>query len=378
MTTTTYALRGEDLLALQKEKGSICVSVIVPTHRLSPERRVDPLEIRRAMEKAKELLRYKYSPQQALPLAVKLDELYDEIDFTHNADGLGFFVSPRLKFAARFPFPVEEKVMVGDNFELRDLLYNLNYTNPYLALLLSEKGARLFEGSGGVLHEIRDRNFPNEYEEEFAYERPSRSNSYAGQSHVKSFEKDKSAVQEFRLSDFFHDTDNKLKDYISGDTPLVIIGPEKELSWFRNITAHSRLIAGSIHGSYHYAGLPELAELVWPVMRSFFEKEKADLLKVFAEKLGEGLGTSGIQEVWRASMEGRALILLVEKDYRCPGFVIEEEYHLFLRPPALPHKVLADAVDDLMEIVIEKNGQVIFVDNGQLRDYQRVALIMRY
>ena len=56
----------------------------------------------------------------------------------------------------------------------------------------------------------------------------------------------------------------------------------------------------------------------------------------------------------------------------------KDAYCLYLRPPQKPHKVLADAVDDVIEMVLEKNGQIFFVDNGMLKDYQRVALITRY
>ena len=97
------------------------------------------------------------------------------------------------------------------------------------------------------------------------------------------------------------------------------------------------------------------------------------------KKIGEHLGISGIQEVWQAAKEGRAFKLLVEKDFRKPGFVAKDAYKLFfLRPPQNSHKILADAVDDIIEMVLEKNGQVFFTDNDALKDYQRIALITRY
>jgi hypothetical protein len=39
---------------------------------------------------------------------------------------------------------------------------------------------------------------------------------------------------------------------------------------------------------------------------------------------------------------------------------------------------LDDAVDELVEIVLEKGGEVVFVDEGALSDRGRVALILRY
>ena len=371
-------LVGEELLTMQKEKGNICVSIIVPTHRLSPERRIDTLEVKRAMDKAKELLRYKYTEKQVNPLIQSMDDMYKSIDFTHNPDGLGFYISQNIKSAVKFSFPVEEKVMVGDNFELRDLLYKLNYSIPYFVLMLTEKGVRLFEGRWDELNEIKDINFPKDYKEEFSYNPPSRSTSYAGQSHTKSFEKDKSELEAIRFKDFFRHTDKLLGDYLVDNTPLILLGPEKELAWFENISTHNKIIIDKIAGSYNHSNQRQLEDMAWPAMRSHLENERVQLIKEFNAKIGMNLGISGIQDIWSAAKEGKAFKLLVEKDYRCPGFVDRDEYHLYLRPPQKPHKILADAVDDLIEMVLEKNGHVYFVDNGMLKDYQRMVLITRY
>jgi hypothetical protein len=69
---------------------------------------------------------------------------------------------------------------------------------------------------------------------------------------------------------------------------------------------------------------------------------------------------------------------VVEKDYRIPGFLADNDYHLYLRPPQKTHKILPDAVDDIIETVLNKNGHVFFVDNGILENYHRIALIPRY
>ncbi len=118
--------------------------------------------------------------------------------------------------------------------------------------------------------------------------------------------------------------------------------------------------------------------MAWPVMLAYLQDERQQLINEFVEKIGERLGISGIQEIWEAAGEGRGFKLLVEKDFRCPGFVVENDPHLWLRPPQKPHRILADVVDELIERVIEKGGQVYFTDNDMLKDYGRVALIMRY
>jgi inosine-uridine nucleoside N-ribohydrolase len=37
-----------------------------------------------------------------------------------------------------------------------------------------------------------------------------------------------------------------------------------------------------------------------------------------------------------------------------------------------------DAVDEIIEMVMSKQGQVVFVDNGSLDAHQRIALVLRY
>lgn len=376
---TEKQLRGEDLLRLQKEKGNICVSIVIPVHQLSPERRVDELEVKKAIKRAEELLQYKYPGSNEINgITNSLDKLYRQLDFTHNLDGLGLFVSPGVEFAVQFPFQVEEKIMVGSNFEIRDLVRKINYSIPYYTLVITEHGGRLFEGLGDDLTEINDNNFPVGYEDSYEYSKPSRSSSYAGYSHVKIFEKDKSELEAIRLSAFFRKLDELLDTYLISDTPLVIMGVEKELSLFSKVSGHQKNIVAKIPGSYANLNEKELAELAWPAIRLHLENVYGELIKEFVEKIGERHAISGIQDVWSATREGKGFKLLVELDYRCPGFLIENEEHLYLKPPQKPHSVLPDVVDDIIEMILEKNGKVYFVGNGALEGYGRIGLITRW
>ena len=373
-----YGLRGEDLLMLQKAKGNICISVIVPTHRTSPDRRVDKPEVEEAIDKAKQLLQIKYPEKDIKPLLQSLDDQLEAIDFVHNTEGIGLYISPGVKVIVHFPFPVEEKIMVDNNFEIRDLLYKLNYDQPYYVLMLTEKEAKLFEGSWNNLSEIKGDHWPWKYEDEYVYSKPARSSSFARQAHVKIFEKDKTELEHIRFTNFFREIDKKLNDYLMNNTPLIILAPERENSLFEKISMHRKNIIHKIHGSYGYENLKSISDIVWPGMYEHLQTERKQLINEFKEMIGEHRGISGIQSVWEATKEGKALKLLVEKDYRCPGFVTENDYNLYLRPPNATHKTLPDAVDELIETVLQKNGKVYFTDNDWLKDYGRIALITRY
>jgi len=366
------------LSALDREKGQICVSIIVPVHRLSPARRGDERVLKNTMDKAGQLIRDKYGEEMQATLVAGMEELYGNIDFNHNQDGIGLYLSPRIKRVVHFPFAVKEKVVVGERFETRDLLYWLNFAVPYYVLALSEKMLRLYEGRWNDLSEVKDEFFPIKHEEAFEYAKPVRSSSFAGHSHVKMYEKDKPELEKIRLSGFFRDADKKLAPYLEQDRPLVLAGADRDLSLFSGLTSHEKNLAGKIRGNVSHTGEKELAGQAWPLVFTQLRNNHRMLIKDFEEKIGENRGISGIGEIWKAAVEGRAFKLLVEKDYSCPGFIAGDDKRLYRRPPKKPHTILPDAVDTLIGMVLEKNGQVFFTDNDLLKDYGKTALITRY
>jgi len=222
-------------------------------------------------------------------------------------------------------------------------------------------------------------HFPQKYQAEYEYSRPSRGTSFLGQSFVKDIEKDKSAMEEIRFKNFFRETDKLLNRYLNNKIPLIITGENKDLSYFRQVTSHEENIACNIPGNYTTYNEHELGALTWKAIKLFQENNKEKLVSDFNEKAGEGLGISGLDNIWKAVQEGRGYKLLVEKDYSAPAYLPDNDaYDLLLHEPEQAHRNLPDAVNRLIELVLEKNGEVIMVENDVLRDHRRMALITRY
>jgi len=369
---------GDEVYGLLQDQNGPCLTIILPTHREGNEKKPDFTLIKKYTEKARRLVVENFGKNIGGPILEKLADIVDNLDFDHSQEGIGLFISQSTQQVIRFPFPVESKIMVGESFEIRDVLYKSGLGLPYYVLVLTEKGARLFGGHVAELLEIKDQHFPENYHDDYIYEKSFQSASNAGATHVKSMEKDKSILEEIRLKNFFHHIDQRLQSYILPSIPLFVFGTVEILGWFKEVSKHKTNIKGTVNGSYGTASISQIAPLAWTQMHSFLQDSHHGYLKEFEESIGQGKGTSGLQTIWNAVREGRGRKLLVEKDYRCPGFVAHDSDALFLHQPNVPHRNLPDVVDDIIEKMIEKNGEVILVDNGQLEDYDHMVLITRY
>lgn len=370
-------ISAQELTKLQ-EKGDVHVSIFLPLHNDASGKRLDAYSVKKKVADVKDQLVKQCDVTKIEPLLKGLAELPDEITFNHNWEGIGLFVSNKVKLWMPFYFPVQEKSTIDDAFATRDLRYQDFYMLPYHVLLLSKDEARLFEGMFDELTEITDAHFPVKFEDDFEYSRPSRGLTYEGHAVTKDFERDKSQLVELRVEKFLQQVDDLLKLYLTEYDPLVLSGTEKELSYFSGATAHTN-VAGNLYGNYFYLSIPTLGESTWRLMKNFLQKKKQQVVQQFAEKSGQGQSESGVANCWQATWQGRGASLLVERNFAVPGYLADEHpEYLCMEAPAGPLKVLPDAVDALIDLVQEKGGEVVLVEDEELKEYEHVGLVTRY
>ncbi len=363
---------------LLKAKGETCVSIIMPMHHFSRERKGDKIEVKSAVKKAKEDLKRHTTSEQFDTYETVIDEWMKKIDYTHNLEGLGLFLSPSVKEIVKFPFSVKEKIVVSDSFEIRDVAFTHFFAKPYYVLLLSEKDVRLLRGSLDDLIEVKDKNFPDVYEDPYEYEKPSRGSSYAPQANLKSTEGDKSIVEDMRLGRFFQVLDKRLSDYLDANTPLIVVAPTEEIALFARESNHQKNIVCTIKGHYTFMNTAELSDVVFPKYVQSIKDRILSLIHEYDEGVGFNLGIEGINNIWHAVKEGRGRKLVVEKDFTQEAFLQSGENRLLFKEPHGAHKVVKDIIDDIIEMMYAKGGDVYFADNGTLKDYGKMFLITRY
>ena len=156
---------------------------------------------------------------------------------------------------------------------------------------------------------------------------------------------------------------------------LIVIGDEELQSDFDSVTRHSAAIVGRVYGDRSGTSASDLGLMTWPLVR----EEMSGALDRAMRDL-EGFSArddlvTGLESVVMAASAGVRGTLMVEDDYRVRGRVAVE-----VRPPVISQDVdIRDAIDDAVDAVIERvlqsGGHVVFTRPRMLRDYDRIALM---
>lgn len=365
----------KELNAMKISVAHPCVSIIFSTNLKYPHFKEDLQKLKGLLRKAEDYLAVKYPEKISEPLVGKVREVAGGVDFFHvRSEGLGIFVSENHAEVVHFPFPVKERVVVTDNFETRDKVMAETFQLAYLVLCLNERSIRLFKGKGMTLEEVTDINFPTEFIDQYMEPKPSRGSSYGNSlkgTHDKSF------IEEERFTSFLRLIDKKLGVYLNG-SKLILSGGKKNIADFEKISDHSTRVIAKVAGNHDYDNIKKFQALVWKQVKNFLKQEDEKVLAQFKEAYGTGMAAWGIEKVWQAAQEGKGLTLLVEKDFSHPAFHGENKYKLLHGRPNAGQKIVMDAVDDVIEIVLKKGGSVVFLENGQMEDFNKIGLLLRY
>lgn len=380
MDTTSNQLLRQELKMLQQEKGKICISIIIPFDHSPDDQKTARKHVEKAIEAVSDQL-LSTPGVDADTLIKSIKDLYNRVDVEHHEAGVGLFVSESVSHYTWFPFSVKEKITISNSFDLRDNLYKLQCSIPYYVLFFDRDEARLYSGNQKRLLELKNKAFPLQYYDETVYEMVSATSSFSPTRRGRRFER--STAEKERFETFFREADELLSLYIEGADALILCGTRLYTAAFVNRCRCPEKIISIINGSHDWFNSKDLIDIVWPSVKQFTLDIMIDEISTFEDKVNEGLAEKGIVDVWRAVAEGRGLTLLVEKDLRVRGFLTGKKHDQFYyhRPPQYPHDVVThvrDAINELSEMALDKNTEIVFVENGMLDKYEGVGLITRF
>ena len=344
------------------------ISLILPVDTKFSLKNELPHTLKLAADKIEQLLSLNYSNELTTLVMLKLRAAIRRLDLNAVRKSIAFFISPVFEKVLHLDIHVEEKMIIDESFEIRDLVYSNKQVHKYLLLILSNKESRIFLGNSGNLMRL----IPENPESIFAYV-----NDIAEK--VANFS-DMSERKEVMMEKFVHHVDESLGMILkSYPLPVFVAAPERVLGRFREFTRHKEAVVSYINGNYDDTPMNDLRKILEPELQRLQKQMQAQTLSKLEEAASQNKLVYGIQDVWHESMINKGRLLVVEKDYMvaarhgADGSIIYET-----RVSDSAYSVIRDAVDDVIEKVLNTGGDVEFVDNGMLQIFKRIALVEYY
>lgn len=357
-----------DIRLLQSVTQAPCVTISLPTHRTAPDNLQDRIRLKNLVVQASERLSNDYGQRQIADVLTQLEQLVAEIDVQKNLDGLVLCVNQDMARSFVLPFSVQERVVVDDTFYTRDLVYGMNRTVNYWVVTLNENATRLFRGINDLLIEHNEFGFP------MMHTGPGGTTSLSDGIGIN-----RSAERDDAHRQFFRAVDAGVHAVRTHEAlPLVVVGVDRFVTFFHEVTDHADAIMATIHGSHDTSTVHQLAAVVWPAVQTHASQLGIKALNELQVAIGGKRMVATMPEVWRVAHEGRGQHLLVEREFVYPGRVDASGLTLTAATDSTASGVLDDAVDELITQVMATGGQVTFVNPGDLHEYQHIALITRY
>ncbi|HWB27166.1 MAG TPA: hypothetical protein VG738_16935 [Chitinophagaceae bacterium] len=341
------------------------VSIILPLNVIKSLEHETKLALKFALDKVKKQLFDNYPGERASLAINRLKDVISNIDYTLCKKSLAIFVSPVKEEVFYLDIPVEERIVINESFEIRDLIYNKKANQAVLVLLLSGEFARIYYAFGKTFKSVKIPVADNV----FAYktDMPERTGNFS----------DPPGHKEIMLNKFLHHIDIGLSGIIKQyNYPVFVLGAKRVLGHFKKITHHADKIVQFIHGNFFDVRENEILETVNSYLPVLQQQREKYFLHLLEEAAGKGVLVCGINNLWAEGNNKNIRLLIVEKDFNFPVWRGEGDDAIQEQAGSSDSFYFKDAVDDLMQKVLECGGDIEFTGNGVLGKYEGAAAIL--
>jgi len=161
--------------------------------------------------------------------------------------------------------------------------------------------------------------------------------------------------------------------------PVFVMGTAKTIGHFKSISKNLKQVIDFIPGNYEEKSEYELQQLMLPHLHDWKQIKYKKLLSQIDESMGHKKLAVGIEAVWTSATMKRGRLLVVEKNYVFPAMHSASPEIIYGKEDQDQKAFyIKDAVDDVIEKVLASGGDVEFVEEGILNQFQKIALIEYY
>ena len=310
-------------------------------------------------------LHEKYPGEMSSLLIQKLREIIKSLNFNTHKISLAIFVSPVFEKIYYLNIDLEEKVIVNESLQIRDLLYNKKRSRQFHIMLLNENESRIYLSD---THNSLRLTLDNLICKDNCHSKVSQ--RVKDSSHI-AMENEPLLIKFLRQVDYSLDFIRK-----HDRLPVFVMGAEKILEQFKKITKHADAISEYVPGDYEKFSLEDIKMILKPHVADWKKIKQKNLLAQLKEAAGKNKLSSGMADVRHEVINRRGQLLLIEQNYLYNSDLCERNmpdgrtiktYNKF--------SCIKNSIDEMIEKVLENGGDIELVNNGFLQDYSHIALI---
>ena len=352
------------LKKLEKVASQNCVTILLQTHRTSPDNDQDPILLKNLVRDAETRLLADLDKREATAIIEKIKTLANSIDHKHNLESLVLFVNENIAEFVRLPINVENRVVIDETFATRDLIRALNSEYSYYVLVLNRDKARLIEAYNDRVTKEVTSGFPIDNENLY----PSKTSEAAI-----------AARQSNLQREFFNTVDKSLVDVLKEkNLPVIIHTEESNYSEYLKIADRKEAIVGHVSGNRQSDKDHHIIDEVWPYAKGLNEKRREKRVAELKAAASSNNFLTDYNEIWKALENGNGKTIFVQQGFFQPARIENGSLELVSQEDASKEGVVDDIIDEMIEKILNVGGDAVFLAAEDLKDYQGLVLITRY
>lgn len=363
-------------------------SVYMPTHRTHPDNANDA-RVFEALIQQFEPVKVQYASDTGIQgVFDKFAALAANYQFwQHTKEGLAVFATRESFDVYRLPRSVQPLAVVADTAHTKPLLKYLQTKDRYHLLVLTTNTAQLYEGDRYQLDEVDlskadvpdtmidalDHEMRDLHATLAAYRTATGEKWEVAQNHgLKKTDIDNDIEQ------FFRAVDRAVAGTYSipSGLPLILAALPEHHHLFRRVSRNQRLLENGIKTNVAAMDMDEVRKLAWNVFEPNYTAQIDGIISQYRHAASQGLGADQIEAIIRDAHDGKVGALLLEEDRIIPGRIKgRTDFEFGAQEPG---DFVDDILDDLAELVLEKQGEVWVLPKERMPSTTGAASINRF
>jgi hypothetical protein len=351
----------------------------------------DQIRVRQLITEADNRLQKMLPPKKVKKLVNSLKRAVNKVDFRHLNKGLCLFVGDQVEEVQHLSKEVEDRLLIGNTFALKDVLVQDQNDLEYCMLILCDERARLIINRNSALREMQTKEgFPlNRDDGPGSTEKmisstlannawfPGRTKGPSGRAPLPgAYTAEKNSVQLEHLKQFYREVDQELRKLTCDQPPKIILcGARHQIALFEEVTSREDQIIARIVGNFTKHTETQLHEFAMQQVEVYM----SDIVQAAAEELLADAHYDtvvfGIEEIWQLAQQKPIETLVIEADFQFPAVV--NRNHLIIEPAADDDDDEMAFIDDVTEelacIAHNAGAKIFLCRKDVLKDYGRIA-----